>query len=135
MIRRKGFKVIAYFLLGYPGETTEEAKRTVRLALDLPLDRAHFNCFSPMPGTEVYDELLAAGKLSAFDPRHAHFETINYSFVDGLSARGLNRLRQRALLRFYLRPRVLIGMGRSFARWSSLTFLARKAVEYFGFVR
>jgi radical SAM superfamily enzyme YgiQ (UPF0313 family) len=135
MIRRKGFKVIAYFLLGFPGETKQETERTVRLALDLPLDRAHFNCFSPMPGSEVHDDLVTQGRLAAFDLRHAHFETINYSFVDGLTAPQLNRLRQRALLRFYLRPRVFFGLWRSFASWSSVKFLARKAAEYFGLVR
>ena len=134
-IRRHGLGVAAFFIIGFPGETPEEIERTVRLSLALPLDRAHYNCFSPVPGSEIYDELRAAGRLEDFDARYVHFETIHYSFVEGLSPARLNRLRQKALLRFYLRPRVLLGLARVFRRWTSAAFLARKAAEYFGLVK
>jgi len=135
LIRRHGFKVIFLFILGYPGETPEEIEQSIRLALDLPLDRAHFNCFSPFPGSEIYSQLLEQGRLKNFAARHVHFETMQYSFVDGLDARQLNRIRQKALLRFYLRPRSFFSLLVSFRKWPNLKFLLVKAAEYFRFSR
>ncbi|MDP8257177.1 MAG: radical SAM protein [Candidatus Alcyoniella australis] len=135
MIKRHGFRAISFFIIGFPGETRQEIEQTVKLALSLPLDRAHFNCFSPLPGSQIYDDLKAAGRLGEFDIRNIHFETINYSFVEGLSAQQLDRIRQRALLRFYLRPRTFFGLWRTFRNWSSVKFLLRKAMEYFRIVK
>ncbi len=135
LIHRHGFKVILLFIIGYPGETCAEIKQSIKLSLDLPLDRVHYNCFSPFPGSAVYRELAEQGKLQDFATDHVHFETINYSFVDGLSARQLNRLRQQALLRFYLRPKTIFNLWTSFNSWRGVKFLLGKAADYFGFLR
>jgi radical SAM superfamily enzyme YgiQ (UPF0313 family) len=135
LIRRHGFRVVAFFLLGYPGETREEMRQTVDLALRLPLNRAHFNCFSPPPGTTVYEELKAQGRLNGFEPRHVQFETFNYSFVDGMNVKQLNRFRQKALFRFFLRPKIFLSLWRTFHRWSSIKFMFYKVAQYFGVVQ
>ena len=132
LIRKYGFKVVSFFVIGYPGETVEDIRMTVDTALRLPLARAHFNCFSPLPGSPVFDELAAKGMIRDFDIRHVHFETINYSYVEGVSAKQLNRIRLKALLRFYARPRIFFGMFRTFRNWSSIRFLFAKGLEYLG---
>ena len=131
LIRHHGFKVILLFIIGYPGETREEIEQSVRMALELPIDRVHFNCFSPLPGTEIYRELKSQNRLADFNTRNTHFDAIRYSFIPGLTARQLNRLRQKALLRFYWRPKILLTLWASFHSWSGFKFLIYKALVYF----
>lgn len=132
LLRRHGFPVTGYFMLGYPTEQQEDLQRTIRLALTLPLERAHFNCFSPYPGSEVYDQLEKEDRLPPLNLEAVHAETVNYSFVPGVSVRQLDRLRRRAFLRFYLRPRILWPFLRGMRSWPVVKFRAQKALEYFG---
>jgi len=46
-------KVKGFFILGYPGETKEQMKRTVDFAASLDLDWAIFFIATPLPGTEL----------------------------------------------------------------------------------
>ena len=135
LIRRHGFSTVGYFLLGFPGETLDDIRATIRLSRRLPLDRAHFNTFCPFPGSPIYDELKRAGKLNGLKLEETHFENFNYSFVDGVSVKQLNRIRRRALLGFYLRPRPIASLLSGLRRWSTFTFLLSKAMEYFGLKR
>lgn len=135
LLRKHELPITGYFILGYPGETRADLEQTVRLALELPLVRVHFNAFSPYPGSQIYEQLRAAGRLDEIELRAVHAERANYSFVDGLSIRDLNRIRRRALLRFYLRPRILWGFMRGMNSWPIARFRLRKGLEYFGLLR
>lgn len=52
-----GIKVRAFFILGYPGETTETMLDTIRFASSLPLDYLSFTVPYPIPGTGLYDKV------------------------------------------------------------------------------
>ncbi len=130
-IRRHGFPVIAYFLLGFPGETKEDLRKSISLALSLPLRRVHVNCFSPLPGSPIYQQLSEQGRLPPLENLTLHFETFEHSFVEGLSVRDLNRIRKTTLLKFYLRPSVLPGFLLSLRRPATIRFIYQKALEYF----
>jgi anaerobic magnesium-protoporphyrin IX monomethyl ester cyclase len=132
-VRRRGLGVVGLFILGYPGETREEMEETVRLTLRLPFDFVHLNSFSPFPGSEIYEDLTSRGLLK-LNFRHVHFETINYSFVEGMSVAQLQRFRRSALMRFYLRPRAMLRLARGLRHAGTVKFLAGRALEYFGFV-
>lgn len=132
LLRKYKLPTAGYFLIGYPTETRADIERTISLALELPLVRAHFNMFSPYPGAEVYEQLRREGRLQEIELVKMHAETANYSFVEGVSVRELNAIRRRALLRFYLRPRILWGFLRSMNNKSSMKFLFRKTLQYFG---
>lgn len=57
LARQAGIEVGSFFLLGYPGETRETVKKTLRFAADLPLDYASFTVPVPLPGTALYDRV------------------------------------------------------------------------------
>lgn len=46
-----GMSTTGYFMLGLPGETVSDRKKTFELACNLPLDMAHFSQASAWPGT------------------------------------------------------------------------------------
>ena len=62
LIRRTtNMRIIGSFILGYPGETLQDVKNTIRFAVDLPIHNAHFCLFIPIPGTRAYHELRENG--------------------------------------------------------------------------
>jgi radical SAM superfamily enzyme YgiQ (UPF0313 family) len=50
-----GIDTLGYFMLGYPGETTETIEDTINFSLELPLDYAQFSVLVPLPKTEIYE--------------------------------------------------------------------------------
>jgi len=91
-----GMEVLCFFILGFPGETEREIEETVRVALDLNPSYASFHVFTPYPGTEY---AVTPGDGPLFVPA---------THPDALAFEGLDRLRKRAYLRFYLRPRYVL---------------------------
>ncbi len=124
-----GFDVNGSFILGYPGETEQEIEETIRFSRSLPLKMANFNCFIPLPGTESYNELMKAGKLKDFK-----WEDFNYSNVayvpEGMTAKRLKGLQRKAILLFYLRPKILLNLLWNIRSLRHLIFIMKAAFKY-----
>ncbi len=52
-----GIEVAAFFIVGYPDETTSSIEETFRFALTLPLDEISFNVPFPLPGSRLFERL------------------------------------------------------------------------------
>lgn len=61
--RQRGIMVYATFVLGYPQDTVTTIRETVDFALAQRVFMANFNMLLPFPGTPIYDELLAQGRM------------------------------------------------------------------------
>jgi len=48
-----------YFILGLPGDTVETMEETIEFAAGLDLSEAMFSIATPMPGTQLWNELVA----------------------------------------------------------------------------
>ena len=104
--RETRMTVGGFFILGYPRETLDDLRKTIRLALDLPLDLAQFWIFSPYPGTEITKELEQEGRLENLDYTSCH----NFAGslpADGVSLKTIKNYQRYAYVRFYSRPRIL----------------------------
>jgi anaerobic magnesium-protoporphyrin IX monomethyl ester cyclase len=78
-----GVETAAFFIVGYPGETTASIDATFQHALTLPLDAISFNVPFPLPGSKLFDRVTGLDKdrdwnqenevtfvySSEFDPR------------------------------------------------------------------
>jgi anaerobic magnesium-protoporphyrin IX monomethyl ester cyclase len=62
-IKAAGLKVHGFFIVGYPGETPEDLKLTRKLLRDCGFNFFFLNNFQPLPGTPIYDELVAEGEI------------------------------------------------------------------------
>jgi len=58
-LARRGIKAVGTFIVGLPGETIRSMLRTAVLARRLGLDRASFFPLVAVPGTPIYDRLVA----------------------------------------------------------------------------
>lgn len=104
MAVRRGLEVNGFFIMGYPGETHRDMEKTMKLSRKLPLNRAHFMLFTPLPGCFEFDNLYRGNsKNFKYDATFAEV-----AFVpEGFTAKEIKKLHRLAILGFYLRPAFL----------------------------
>ena len=124
-INGSGIDVAGFFILGYPGETEESIKKTIRFSLELGLVRANFFTYLPFPGSESYDQLASAGELDRVDWDNFYF--MNAAYVPpGLTRKKLKSLQRLAFAAFYLRPKIMLYNIRSIKSFRHLMFLVKR---------
>ncbi|MCK4532387.1 radical SAM protein [bacterium] len=104
LAKKSGLQVVAYYVLGLPGETKKSIKKTIKLANRLDTDFAQFYCAVPYPGCGLYEEAKEKKWLNSNEWRK--FEQ-NYSILDmeSITAKEVMFFRKTAYLRFYFHPR------------------------------
>ncbi len=75
MCHNNGITVIASFMVGLPGETVEDLCYTIEFAKSLKSTVLGFQHFTPIPGTEIFDELVKAGKYTPPKTLEEHADT------------------------------------------------------------
>ncbi|MGQ9588152.1 MAG: B12-binding domain-containing radical SAM protein [Thermoplasmata archaeon] len=107
--REAGIKTLASFILGYPGETVDDMRATIRFATKLDPDYAQFSVLTPYPGTPIFHRLREKGLLATedWDKYTALDPVVRYEDI-GLSSRSVSWMLKEAYLRFYLRPLYLL---------------------------
>jgi len=98
-----------FFMLGFPGETLEEMKRTVDWAVDSKLLRAWFFSVMPYPRTGIYE--LAQREYPDFSFPQWEFSNLHYHakipFYTKATGVDLFKIQRNSNRRFYLRPRLI----------------------------
>jgi radical SAM superfamily enzyme YgiQ (UPF0313 family) len=103
--KEAGLHVQTTFMFGIPGETYEEALRTIDFACELAPDVASFHAIVPFPGTHLHDHVAEYGTLSQ---ELTDFTYQGAAFVPHTMTRDqIRELRQTAYRRFYSRPAFL----------------------------
>ncbi len=129
LIRKAGLKPHGFFILGYPEETVDDIRETIRFSRELDLETAGFSLFLPLVGTEIYNVLASRGRIS-FDS-WGDFITSRVVYApEGIPSGRLKRLQRAAFLRFYLRPKYLASFVRSIGSVQNLGYLAKRAWSY-----
>jgi radical SAM superfamily enzyme YgiQ (UPF0313 family) len=101
-----GLRVSTPFMFGIPGETYHEGLETIDFAVKLNPDMANFHAITPFPGTYLYDNLERFGTLSE---DLADFTYQGAAFIPKTMTRDdIQKLRQIAFRRFYLRPSFML---------------------------
>ncbi len=59
-----GFEIIVNFVIGFPGETWEQIRETIRYAENLNADLVNFHLATPLPKTELMEICVKGGYLS-----------------------------------------------------------------------
>jgi radical SAM superfamily enzyme YgiQ (UPF0313 family) len=103
--------IVGLFMIGLPDETEEEIETTIKFAIESDVDFAKFAITVPFPGSQLYDDLVAKGKINRKD--WENFTTFNpdpktmVTSTDTISAERLLRLQKIATRRFYLRFKMI----------------------------
>lgn len=101
-----GILTLGFFILGFPTETDETIEETINFSCRLLLDDISFFFLTPFPGTEIY---LTAESYGALNKDWGNMSLFtDPSFIPhGLTKEKLIQYRKKALLKFYLRPRII----------------------------
>jgi radical SAM superfamily enzyme YgiQ (UPF0313 family) len=102
-------RMTGFFIIGYPAEEREDILKTIKLAKELPLKRAQFTIWIPVPGSEMTETLKREGKLNIKNFSSVVLNQINY-VPENLTENELQKLLRRAYFEFYLRPKILLGL-------------------------
>jgi radical SAM superfamily enzyme YgiQ (UPF0313 family) len=133
---RAGLSIKANFVFGFPGGSWSDVRHTfaflARLAW-IGVDDVNAFPFSPYPGSELFDELVAAGKIRLdaeyFRSLLAYTDPGNsISYADFIGSRGLSALNLLAMAFFYgvsfsLRPQRALRLLWAFAARDTSTKL------------
>ncbi len=106
--RAYGIECKVNFILGFPWEDQTQAEENIRFALSLETDLATFNLFKPLPGSALYAQLKAEGRLIA-RPWEDYFTTSDSQiFTSALPPEQWGKILKSAWMRFYFHPNTLL---------------------------
>ena len=127
LFRETNIKVTGFFMFGIPGETKAEMRQTIKLAKELNIQRAQFNNYMPLPGSELYNQLKNED-MDKID--YNHFFVHDVGFVPaGMTRRQMKNMQRRADLEFYLRPKIIIGVIKEIISFKQFYYLMRRFLD------
>ncbi|MGC4063905.1 MAG: cobalamin-dependent protein [Polyangiaceae bacterium] len=106
-LAKRYVSVFGFFMIGIPGEEESDIQQTFELAKELELDRWSWSIYSPLPGSTLYDELVADGKVRPFalDFNKIHF-TEAYDGIGSVPAERLQEL-YREINEYFCAPALI----------------------------
>ena len=138
-IHAHGISIYGTFIFGYDVETPADGMRTVDAAIRLGLGIGAFNHLLPFPGTPLYEELLAEGRLT--EPEWWLSPTYRYGDIAfrprTMSGDELHELCLRARRKFYGYGSIARRLARRGNRWpprkaaavAGINLLLRKEID------
>jgi len=122
--KENGIETLGFFMIGFPTESVEEIKMTIRFACETELDEALFSIVMPYAGTEMSRQITDQGLCNT---------AVEGSLVPQIKSsefdfRTLKKLQRSAYVKFFLtRFRFLKMLPKLFRLRSSLKYL--RAIE------
>ncbi len=104
-----GLSVRGDFIVGTPEDTWESMERTIKTAMKLNMDFAHFNKFTPFPGSELYDMLVEQGYHFDYSEKSSSLDhgTVMY-LPPNVDGKMYHKWLDKSYKRYYFRPRYLL---------------------------
>lgn len=101
-----GINTVAFYILGFPGDTKKGIFKTIKLALDIDTDKAQFMLPNPYPGTELFEECIKQNKYSqkfindidVFFKQISNHTVPQVSFVNDITPSMLMLIKKYAIL-------------------------------------
>lgn len=123
MTKRSGIKVKGFFIMGFAEETHESLKKTLDLAIDLPIDDMSLTIFTPYPGTPAHADIHKYGE---FNEDWDAMTTLNASFIpSGFSRDELLKLNHATYRKFYFRPRIFFSYLRRISEFKFIFIMLK----------
>ena len=114
------------FVLGLPGETEQETQAAAAFIPTIGVDVVQITVATPIPGSNLYEEAKAAGRLEVHD--WDQYDFTSPTMTGQMAKKDLDALLHRAYLKTYLSWHFL---GSLFSRRTNLHRLRRTALRVF----
>ena len=93
------------FMVGFPGETKDQIDNTFKRAQEFGFDRISISIVNPLPGTDLYDEVLEKGLLhDDFDPQNVRWSMENIKMPE--VERGYIQKQRRVVWLNYMQEKI-----------------------------
>ena len=126
MLHAQDVGIWGTFTLGLPGESAKDTVASAKSIAAAKVDVVQITVATPIPGSDLYADARAAGKLLDNDWDRFDFTT---PLMDGqLSKAAMDAVMHKAYLKVYLSPRFLLSL---FSKRTNLHRLRRTAVQVF----
>lgn len=109
--KKHGIKTLAYFMIGNPGETSEDIDETLRFAKELNPDYMQCTILTPFPATKLYRNALARGFYGDVWREYAINPTPEFQapiWPENFTREQLQKKLKSFYRGFYLRPMFLL---------------------------
>lgn len=111
LTRKHGIRILAFFMLGLPGENKQTIEKSIRLALKLDPDFVSWGIINLMPGSKMYDDYSHqfTDRSKNEEITHPMAAGTSYNIYEGaLPLELLLEYNREAHRRFYFRPKYLL---------------------------
>ena len=110
--KKAKIEILAYFMLGLPGETKELSQQTIDFAKELNAEYAKFNITVPYPGTELYRQAIKENCLETKEwDKYNSFTALSSDepvyVPKGMTKKELIKMTKKAYRDYYLRPTMM----------------------------
>jgi radical SAM superfamily enzyme YgiQ (UPF0313 family) len=133
--KEAGIAILAYFMIGSPGETREQMRESLRLARELAPDYMHLSITTPFPETDLYRMGFEKGVLTedywrtfARNPQKGFIPKV---WEEHLTRDELVEMLHSAYREFYLRPSYIWKRLKGLRSFSDLKAKARAGFKVF----
>ncbi len=120
-------KITGFFLIGSPGETEEDILDTIKFAKELDIDKASFAFTMPLPATEIWKGWRKEKNTTDYDS-FFYYKIVPLS---GISEERLIKLYKKAILSFYMRPKIIFGLLSEIKTFNQTKILCKRVLNIF----
>jgi anaerobic magnesium-protoporphyrin IX monomethyl ester cyclase len=110
-LKRHGIIAMGYTIIGFPDDDADKIARTKAKILDLDPHTLQLSFATPLPGTGLWHDCVAQGRLLSHDWDDYVFLRKSIIRNDHLSSVEIEALRRDIVKSFYLRPEKLTRLG------------------------
>lgn len=122
-------RITGNFILGFPSETQGDIRDTIEFANRLPIHRVNYHYYIPLPGSDLYSELMI--KKGSNKEIYEHFKPEKISYIPDKIDVGFLRLsKMKAIISFYCRIKILTNIIRDTMGIRHLLFLLNKLLYH-----
>lgn len=107
LIKKAGLPLFGFFMIGFPWETKENIIETLEFIFDIDPDFIEVHIAMPYFGTELYSQCEQYNTIKSAAWGNDYFSP-NTVGTQSVSMDEIQKIRNKYLLKFYLRPKYLI---------------------------
>ncbi len=107
LIKKAGLPLFGFFMIGFPWETRENIIETLEFIFDIDPDFIEVHIAMPYFGTELYSQCEQYNTIKSAAWGNDYFSP-NTIGTQSVSMEEIQEIRNKYLLKFYLRPKYLI---------------------------
>lgn len=133
--RKTKIKILAYFMIGLPGETRKSIEKSIKFAKELNPDFTNWSLTTIFPNTPlkeiVKERLKVKGKILHYTSNPSDFYRLNWDqeplflYEENIPIEELKKYITRAYREFYLRPKYILSQLSKIRSFSELIYYFR----------